>query len=262
MRIGKRRESQPRSLPREIRPSDIGRGAGSKGVGRLAVLQSFLLLYVRRARALGCRRVHINNLVQEIHAERAKRAETWTVNRALASFEDAMQEIVRVGWTIANDEMAQRRDRAAALREICEAYSVYSRSSSTPASSSASSARWTWRSVTRRSRRSASKPSVRHSKAGDSSLLERRMDQPKNPQLLDYAFGTLEGRRESAHSLLGFFVSLSHRLRHRPARHIPPEHVHSLESNNDRHLPIIGAMTRSGSPTRLTRANDTITCTQ
>jgi hypothetical protein len=31
-----------------------------------------------------------------------------------------MAEIARVGWTIANDEMADGRDRAAALREVLE----------------------------------------------------------------------------------------------------------------------------------------------
>jgi hypothetical protein len=43
---------------------------------------------------------------------------------ALASFQDAMGEIVRVGWTIADDELAEGHDRAAALREIREAYNL------------------------------------------------------------------------------------------------------------------------------------------
>jgi len=62
--------------------------------------------------------------VNQIHAERTKRADTWVLNHALASFQDAMAEIARVGWTIANDEMADGRDRAAALREIREAYNL------------------------------------------------------------------------------------------------------------------------------------------
>jgi hypothetical protein len=67
-------------------------------------------------------RHYINKLVNEIYAERTKRADTWTLNMALASFQDAMGEILRVGWEIASDQMAQGRDRAAALREIREAY--------------------------------------------------------------------------------------------------------------------------------------------
>ena len=69
-------------------------------------------------------RHYVGKLVGEIHAERSKRADTWTLNLALASFQDAMAEIARVGWTIANDEMASGRDRAAALREIREAYNA------------------------------------------------------------------------------------------------------------------------------------------
>jgi len=37
----------------------------------------------------------------------------WTLNIALASFQDAMGEIVRVGWTVANDEMSEGRDKGA-----------------------------------------------------------------------------------------------------------------------------------------------------
>jgi len=69
-------------------------------------------------------RHYIGKLVGEIHSERAKRADTWTLNMALSSFQDAMAEIARVGWTIANDEMAPGRDRAAALREVREAYNA------------------------------------------------------------------------------------------------------------------------------------------
>lgn len=69
-------------------------------------------------------RNYINDLLNSIHRERAKRADTWTLNFALASFQDAMAEIARVGWTIANDEMTPGRDRAAALREVREAYNA------------------------------------------------------------------------------------------------------------------------------------------
>ncbi len=69
-------------------------------------------------------RHYVGKLVGEIHVERAKRADTWTLNLALASFQDAMSEIARVGWEIANDQMAPGRDRAAALREVRESYNA------------------------------------------------------------------------------------------------------------------------------------------
>lgn len=69
-------------------------------------------------------RNYINGLVNQIHRERAKRADTCTLNNALASLQDAMGEVVRVGWEIANDKFAEGRDRAAALREIREAYNL------------------------------------------------------------------------------------------------------------------------------------------
>lgn len=69
-------------------------------------------------------RHYVGKLVKEIYVERTKRADTWVLNHALASFQDAMQEIARVGWTIANNEMTPGRDRAAALREIREAYNL------------------------------------------------------------------------------------------------------------------------------------------
>jgi hypothetical protein len=65
-------------------------------------------------------RHYIASLVKLIQAERIKRAETWTLNVALASFQDAIAEIARVGWEIENDQIAEGRDRAAALREIRE----------------------------------------------------------------------------------------------------------------------------------------------
>ena len=73
---------------------------------------------------LDLERHYICSLVNAIHAERAKRADTWTLNMALASFQDAMAEIARVGWEIANDQLQDGRDRAAALREIREAYNA------------------------------------------------------------------------------------------------------------------------------------------
>jgi len=69
-------------------------------------------------------RHYIGSLLKAIHTERAKRADTWTLNMALASFQDAMAEIARVGWEIANDKFAPGRDRAAALREVREAYNA------------------------------------------------------------------------------------------------------------------------------------------
>jgi hypothetical protein len=50
---------------------------------------------------LALMRNYITSHVRAIQTERIKRAETWMLNRALASLEDAMQEIVRVGWEIA-----------------------------------------------------------------------------------------------------------------------------------------------------------------
>jgi len=69
-------------------------------------------------------RNYINGIVNDIHKERARRAETWTLNNAMTALQDAMGEVVRVGWEIANDKMAEGRDRAAALREIREAYNL------------------------------------------------------------------------------------------------------------------------------------------
>jgi hypothetical protein len=60
-------------------------------------------------------RNYINGIVNDIHRERAKRAETWTLNNALTALHEAMGEVVRVGWEIANNQMAalyQERHRA------------------------------------------------------------------------------------------------------------------------------------------------------
>jgi hypothetical protein len=69
-------------------------------------------------------RHYVGKLVNEIHAERIRRAQTWSLNSALTALQDAMGEIVRVGWEIANDRKYEGRDRAAALREIREAYNL------------------------------------------------------------------------------------------------------------------------------------------
>jgi hypothetical protein len=69
-------------------------------------------------------RHYIGSLLKAIHTGRAKRADTWTLNMALASFQDAMAEIAPVGWEIVNDKFAPGRDRAAALREVREAYNA------------------------------------------------------------------------------------------------------------------------------------------
>jgi hypothetical protein len=69
-------------------------------------------------------RHYIGKLLKEIYTERTKRADTWILNHALASFQDAMAEIARVGWEIANDKFVPGRDRAAALREVREAYNL------------------------------------------------------------------------------------------------------------------------------------------
>lgn len=74
------------------------------------------------ADGLKLERHYIGEMLKAIHTERAKRVATWTLNHALASFQDAMAEIARVGWEIANDTGQPGRDRAAALREIRESY--------------------------------------------------------------------------------------------------------------------------------------------
>ena len=56
-------------------------------------------------------RNYINGLVNQIHRERAKRADTWTLNSALTALQDAMGEVVRVGWEIANDKFAEGQYR-------------------------------------------------------------------------------------------------------------------------------------------------------
>ena len=67
-------------------------------------------------------RGYIASLVKAIQTERIRRADTWTLNFALASFQDVMTEIVERAWEIANDPMAERSDRLAALREVRAAH--------------------------------------------------------------------------------------------------------------------------------------------
>ena len=67
-------------------------------------------------------RGYIASLVKAIQTERIRRADTWTLNLALTSFQDVMTEIVERACEIVNDPMAERSDRLAALREIRAAH--------------------------------------------------------------------------------------------------------------------------------------------
>jgi hypothetical protein len=69
-------------------------------------------------------RHYVGKLVNEIYTERARRADTWALNHALSSFQDAMSEIARIGWEIINDPMAKNQDRVMAMREVREAYNT------------------------------------------------------------------------------------------------------------------------------------------
>ena len=69
-------------------------------------------------------RHYVNKLVNEIHVERANRANTWMLNHALASLQDQMSEIVVKAWEIVNDPMAKNMDKTMAMREIREANTV------------------------------------------------------------------------------------------------------------------------------------------
>jgi hypothetical protein len=69
-------------------------------------------------------RKYLGQLLKSVYAERIKRADTWTLNTALAAFQDAMAEIARAGWEIINDPMARNMDKTLAMREIREAYNV------------------------------------------------------------------------------------------------------------------------------------------
>lgn len=67
-------------------------------------------------------RKYLGSLLNDIYVERSKRANTWMLNQALASFQDVMMEISGVAWEIANDPHARNQDRVMALREIREAH--------------------------------------------------------------------------------------------------------------------------------------------
>lgn len=69
-------------------------------------------------------RHYVNKLVNEIHAERSKRADTWILNHALASLQDSMADIVRAAWEIVNDPMARNMDKTFAMKEIREAHNL------------------------------------------------------------------------------------------------------------------------------------------
>lgn len=66
-------------------------------------------------------RKYLGTLVNGLHAERVKRADRATLNYALASFQDAMIEIVQAGWDIVNDPSSRNMDKTLAMREIREA---------------------------------------------------------------------------------------------------------------------------------------------
>ena len=76
------------------------------------------------AKGMSLDRKYLGQLLNGIHAERTKRANTWTLNTALADFQDAMGEIVKIGMEIGTDPRQPGRDRAAALREVREAYNA------------------------------------------------------------------------------------------------------------------------------------------
>jgi|ERR1039458_2235214 hypothetical protein len=69
-------------------------------------------------------RKYLGSLINDIWAERVKQANTWALNLALASFQDAMAEIVTKAWEIANNRWEDGRARVAALKEIREAHNA------------------------------------------------------------------------------------------------------------------------------------------
>ena len=62
-------------------------------------------------------RKYLGSLLKGIYAERIKRADTMTLNQALASFQDVMNEIVRVAWEIAGGAYVPKFGMYAAIRE-------------------------------------------------------------------------------------------------------------------------------------------------
>jgi hypothetical protein len=75
-----------------------------------------------RSEGLQLDRVYLASLLKAIQVERVKRANTWILNKALASFQDVMMEISTAAWSIANEEFARKQDRVMALREVREAH--------------------------------------------------------------------------------------------------------------------------------------------
>ena len=73
---------------------------------------------------LNLHRTYISRLAKKIFAERTRRADRATLNYALAAFEDAMTEVVKKAWEIANAEYINPQARVMALREIREAHSA------------------------------------------------------------------------------------------------------------------------------------------
>lgn len=61
---------------------------------------------------------YINRIRNKISSERARRADRFTLNSALASFQDLMSEVVATGWSIALDPSASKLARVAALETI------------------------------------------------------------------------------------------------------------------------------------------------
>jgi hypothetical protein len=67
-------------------------------------------------------RDYSGKLCDEILSERAHRMDRRLLNQTLSSFEDAMTEIIRVAWDIANTKYINPQARVMALREIREAH--------------------------------------------------------------------------------------------------------------------------------------------
>ena len=83
-----------------------------------------LAIRLERDHNIKIERHYLSHLVKKFYAERAARADTYTLMQALTAFEDAMTQVVRVAWEIANDSFARKQDRVMALREIREANSA------------------------------------------------------------------------------------------------------------------------------------------
>ncbi len=64
---------------------------------------------------------YIGKLRNKIVAERARRVDRYTINNALAVFEDIMTNVMETGWEIALDKRNEGRDRSSALEVIRKA---------------------------------------------------------------------------------------------------------------------------------------------